>query len=242
MKHSKEHFCIWEPSNNREFVLFVAIIGHYIPCSVMVFSYMKVFLVMRRQAMLVGSSEADSNVAVGNSTNTVIRINVIPVSNEKKGTTMDTDQKHAARSNANELTQSQMLTTEACGASYHCSPPPSTSRCTNASMSEHDPHTYNRRSQQRRTPKATTGNSREQRIFVILTYVVGSYLICWFPFYIAFDTYAWAPDFVPADLYTFFFWLTYFNSTLNPFLYAYTSKDFRLAFIKVIKCLCRCRR
>ncbi|KAH3705193.1 hypothetical protein DPMN_080259 [Dreissena polymorpha] len=241
MKHSEEHFCIWEPSNNRDFVLFVAVIGHYTPCLIMVFAYIKVFMTMRRQAIIVGSTDAESNVAVGIATSKVIRINVIPVSNERNGTIMDTEQKHARYYNDNKLTQCHLLTTEGCGASNHSSPPPSTSRCTHSSILDTD-HTYNSRSQQRRAPKTTAGNCRERRIFVTLTFVVGSYLICWFPFYIAFDTYAWAPDFVPADLYTFFFWMTYFNSTLNPFIYAYTNKEFRLAFIKVIKCLCRCKR
>ena len=81
---------------------------------------------------------------------------------------------------------------------------------------------------------------RERRIFITLSYVLFSYLICWFPFYIAFDTYAWKPDLVPAGLYSFFFWSTYVNSTLNPFIYAFTNKEFRLAFLKVVKRICGC--
>lgn len=89
--------------------------------------------------------------------------------------------------------------------------------------------------------KLIQSQNRERKIFVTLTYVLSSYLICWFPFYIAFDTYAWKPELVPGELYTFFFWMTYVNSTLNPFIYAYTSKEFRSAFVKVLRCLYKCK-
>ncbi|KAH3705196.1 hypothetical protein DPMN_080262 [Dreissena polymorpha] len=62
--------------------------------------------------MNVGSTDADSNVAVGIATRRVIRINVIPVPNERIGTTMDTEHKHARYSNDNKLTQCHLLTTE----------------------------------------------------------------------------------------------------------------------------------
>ena len=44
LKHSEPHSCIWEPNDNTEFVIFVAVIGHYIPCIIMVFCYIKVKL------------------------------------------------------------------------------------------------------------------------------------------------------------------------------------------------------
>ena len=86
-----------------------------------------------------------------------------------------------------------------------------------------------------------TSNPRDKKIFITLTYVISSYLICWFPFYVTFDTYAWKPELVPSGLYSFFFWMTYVNSTLNPFIYAYTSKDFRSAFARVIHCAYSCK-
>jgi hypothetical protein len=93
-----------------------------------------------------------------------------------------------------------------------------------------------------RSQTVSQNQQRERRIFITLSYVLFSYLICWFPFYIAFDTYAWKPDLVPAGLYSFFFWSTYVNSTLNPFIYAFTNTEFRLAFIKVVKRICGCSK
>lgn len=47
------------------------------------------------------------------------------------------------------------------------------------------------------------------------------------------------PDYVVA----IFFWIGYFNSTLNPLIYAYFNRDFREAFKNTLQCafcsLCR---
>lgn len=43
-----------------------------------------------------------------------------------------------------------------------------------------------------------------------------------------------------ADVvFPFFAWLGYINSGINPFIYAYSMKDFRRAFIRIL-CCCRC--
>ena len=77
---------------------------------------------------------------------------------------------------------------------------------------------------------------REKNIFVTLSYIIFSYLACWVPFHLVFDISAIDPDLVPDWLYSFTFWLTYFNSTLNPFLYAYSNREFYGAFKEVMQC------
>ena len=79
-------------------------------------------------------------------------------------------------------------------------------------------------------------DDKEKKIFVTLSYIIFYYLACWVPFHIVFDISAVDPNMIPEPLYTATFWLTYFNSTLNPFLYAYSSKEFRAAFKMVLKC------
>ena len=61
-----------------------------------------------------------------------------------------------------------------------------------------------------------------------------SYMICWVPFHVVFDVSAVDPTLVPDIIYTITFWLTYINSTINPILYNFSSKDFRKAFKDII--------
>ncbi|WAR04900.1 ADA2C-like protein [Mya arenaria] len=210
LQHNEDHICIWEPSDNREFVIIVAIMGHYIPCLVMVFSYLKVLYVMRCQALKVAANreislQTRSSVSTVRTDVNLARANVLQNSESRGDRTMTdkTPNKYLSVSRSSPG-----------GASTRQSGFGSKGRLTKTSK------TYD----SRRNPftKENGGNVRDRRIFITLTYVLSSYLICWFPFYIVFDTYAWALELVPGDLYTFLFWMTYLNSTLNPFIYAYT--------------------
>ncbi|XP_060552180.1 alpha-2A adrenergic receptor-like [Ruditapes philippinarum] len=234
LKHSEPHSCIWEPNDNTEFVIFVAVIGHYIPCAIMVFCYIKVFMVMRRQSSLVTSS------AQGGAASSV-RVNVQAISYNMSGNTSKTSNVYVGNTHlndqlaANETSNGRYLTptTSLSIVGNQNSPPSrSPSQADDTDAPSNQTHSVNR------AYRVSNSQQREKRIFITLTYVLFSYLICWFPFYIAFDTYAWKPDLVPAGLYSFFFWSTYVNSTLNPFIYAFTNKEFRLAFIKVLRRIC----
>lgn len=77
---------------------------------------------------------------------------------------------------------------------------------------------------------------RERRAFITLTYIIVGYAICWFPFHIVFDIMAIKPEIVPHSVYQVTFWLTYVNSTINPFLYNFSNPEFRKAFKKVLMC------
>ena len=68
------------------------------------------------------------------------------------------------------------------------------------------------------------------------SYIVLAYVLCWSPFHFVFDVSLASPVSVSADLYTAAFWLAYINSGLNPFMYAFSSADFRTAVVQVIKC------
>ena len=82
---------------------------------------------------------------------------------------------------------------------------------------------------------------KEFKAFMMLSYILFSYLLCWVPFHVIFDISAIRPELVPEWLYITTFWLTYCNSTINPFVYAFTSSSFRSAFLKIVKCKLCCR-
>ena len=224
------HYCIWVPAENRQFVLFVAVVGHYIPCALMVFCYLKVFAVMRRQSKLIADntaqSRAPSSVKPSKSANQLLDKNKSAnVSSQESDTNVATSSVNQCTGQAPEKESRQYL------------------QVSIISSGQSNGMEKNITGESRTSPLPPSGSTqnRDKKIFITLTYVVGSYLICWFPFYVTFDTYAWRPELVPSGLYSFFFWMTYVNSTLNPFLYAYSSKDFRTAFVRVIRCMYSCK-
>ncbi|CDQ85075.1 unnamed protein product [Oncorhynchus mykiss] len=94
------------------------------------------------------------------------------------------------------------------------------------------------------TPQATPMSrrramvNREKRFTFVLAVVIGVFVICWFPFFFSYSLKAIFPEtcLVPAPLFTFFFWIGYCNSCLNPVIYTIFNQDFRKAFKKI---LCR---
>lgn len=69
---------------------------------------------------------------------------------------------------------------------------------------------------------------RENKTTQTLSIVVGGFVVCWLPFFVC---YLIAP-FVPVSktLSAILTWLGWFNSAMNPFIYAFYSVDFRAAF------------
>ena len=47
---------------------------------------------------------------------------------------------------------------------------------------------------------------------------------------------------IPETLFKVAFWLGYCNSMINPIIYACSSKEFKNAYCRIIKCQCRQRR
>uniref|UniRef100_H3DD42 Alpha-2B adrenergic receptor n=1 Tax=Tetraodon nigroviridis TaxID=99883 RepID=H3DD42_TETNG len=78
--------------------------------------------------------------------------------------------------------------------------------------------------------------NREKRFTFVLAVVIGVFVVCWFPFFFSYSLKAVCPDTcaIPDPLFTFFFWIGYCNSCLNPVIYTVFNKDFRKAFKKIL--------
>ena len=76
---------------------------------------------------------------------------------------------------------------------------------------------------------------RERKAAKTLAIVTGAFIACWLPFFILalmmpiFKDWAFNPHLV-----SFFLWLGYFNSTLNPIIYTVFSPEFRQAFQRIL--------
>lgn len=85
---------------------------------------------------------------------------------------------------------------------------------------------------------------REHKAARTLGIIMGAFITCWMPFFLWYViTTLCGTDLcpVPDIVVSILFWIGYFNSMLNPAIYAYFNRDFREAFKRTLTCLfCSC--
>ncbi|XP_054481424.1 alpha-1A adrenergic receptor-like [Anoplopoma fimbria] len=85
--------------------------------------------------------------------------------------------------------------------------------------------------------------SREKKAAKTLGVVVGMFILCWLPFFLVLPIGSFNSSLRPPE--TFFkviFWLGYFNSCLNPIIYPCYSREFKQAFIRILRCRLKRKR
>ncbi|KAG6451243.1 octopamine receptor 1 [Manduca sexta] len=81
---------------------------------------------------------------------------------------------------------------------------------------------------------------RETKTAQTLSLVVGGFVACWLPFFLYYLLTPFIPsNYVNPVLMYVLTWLGWFNSAINPFIYAFYSPDFRVAFwrLTIRKCI-----
>nr|ASA47152.1 tyramine receptor [Nilaparvata lugens] len=84
---------------------------------------------------------------------------------------------------------------------------------------------------------------RESKTAQTLSIVVGGFIACWLPFFVAYIVNPFLDNGTIGNwLMTFLTWLGWLNSAINPFIYAFYSPDFRLAFWRLTLRHCTSRQ
>lgn len=92
--------------------------------------------------------------------------------------------------------------------------------------------------------RGNKSSHKERRAIKTLGVIMGGFTACWLPFFIL----AVIRPFcgvnkencsIPGSLMSIFNWLGYFNSFLNPLIYARFNREFRTPFIEILCCRCR---
>ncbi|XP_069141186.1 alpha-2A adrenergic receptor-like [Argopecten irradians] len=268
MYNSVPYQCVWEPSKNKEFVIVIATIGHHGSFVILLLCYIRVFLVVLNRKK-VGSSyqhpspeivkkttnlvtiHAKSDTDITNSENCIGKT-MKSSSAEKVGespagtvvtksptllwksdphlrpdsckTLLEKDDHKMFTSNATIATATSGVIDTDLDTSDVCYPDKPRDRGQSKKRKQKEDRKYER---------------NERKVFKTLTYILIGYVICWLPFHVVFDVRCAMPEAVPPLLYNITFWLSYMNSTINPFLYNFSSTEFRAA-TKAL--LCRKRR
>ncbi|XP_066996147.2 5-hydroxytryptamine receptor-like [Anabrus simplex] len=89
---------------------------------------------------------------------------------------------------------------------------------------------------QRRDKKESLEAKRERKAAKTLAIITGAFVICWLPFFIMalLMPLCESSCYITDSMQSFFLWLGYFNSTLNPVIYTIFSPEFRQAFKRIL--------
>ncbi|XP_021928087.1 5-hydroxytryptamine receptor-like [Zootermopsis nevadensis] len=88
---------------------------------------------------------------------------------------------------------------------------------------------------QRRDKKESLEAKRERKAAKTLAIITGAFVVCWLPFFImALLMPLCDACYINDYMQSFFLWLGYFNSTLNPVIYTIFSPEFRQAFKRIL--------
>ncbi|XP_074020342.1 beta-3 adrenergic receptor [Numenius arquata] len=97
-----------------------------------------------------------------------------------------------------------------------------------------EPPSLSSRSGRRRRPSRLLA-IKEHKALKTLGIIMGTFTLCWLPFFVANIIKVFCRPLVPDQLFLFLNWLGYVNSAFNPIIYC-RSPDFRSAFRKLLCC------
>lgn len=80
--------------------------------------------------------------------------------------------------------------------------------------------------------KRRVARKKEKRATLILGLIMGSFILCWLPFFFMYILRL--AYHIPGIAFSTAFWLGYMNSALNPVIYTIFNKDFRRAFRRIL--------
>lgn len=197
---------------NMAYALISSSISFWIPCSVMVYMYYRIYLEAARQERMLHrhtrlASTSHAAVVTSTSSNT---------------TTTTTS------------TQLPPVPSNGVGGAHH-------EGGSGRRLMSHRPSS----DAQEATPtkeKNLIKLKREHKAARTLGIIMGAFIVCWLPFFTWYVTITLCGDScnIPPIMEPMFFWTGYFNSMLNPAIYAYFNKDFREAFRRTLEWMWRC--
>lgn len=162
----------------------------------------------------------------------------------------DTSDEHKAQSDGEATTAFVIAKAQNPDVSNNVSPEKSSTATTNNGSASHQSHisdmsrveilkgqeaAVEKPQPSRREKRETLEAKRERKAAKTLAIITGAFVVCWLPFFIMALLMPLC-DSCQINKYvaSFFLWLGYFNSTLNPVIYTIFSPEFRQAFKRIL--------
>ncbi|XP_022918196.2 5-hydroxytryptamine receptor-like isoform X1 [Onthophagus taurus] len=86
----------------------------------------------------------------------------------------------------------------------------------------------------RKEKKESIEAKRERKAAKTLAIITGAFVMCWLPFFVLALASPMCEGCINSYIMSFFLWLGYFNSTLNPVIYTIFNPEFRQAFKRIL--------
>ncbi|XP_072026426.1 alpha-2Db adrenergic receptor-like [Amphiura filiformis] len=239
-------------SNQIGYILYSTMGSFFIPAFVMVVFYIKIWGAAKRHARtalrkpVYGKSMVTTTQAVTTST----RLTYELVDTDEPNQKCHSPNSNAKSKDRHSLAPNVMIIQDAQSVSRMGGSPDSQSNgnidvdegpsqyeasCAGASINDNRPSFQPGETSRR---KRKLAQARERRATVILGIIMGTFLLCWFPFFGLYVITALCGEkcvsAIPPLLFEFFFWIGYCNSALNPIIYTIFNREFRKAFKRIL--------
>ena len=83
--------------------------------------------------------------------------------------------------------------------------------------------------------KKRAGASGDKKAARVLSLIAAAFIVTWTPYNVLVILQAFGLS-VNSHVWTFFYWLCYLNSTLNPVCYGVANETFRSTFVSILTC------
>ena len=212
--------------------IYATICAFYLPISVMIVIYYRIYMVSSR----IAKSEVHSRPSSIRQREIVTR-STLTVDQDPEEEGLDAER--AARGSlAQAVSRATPPAPEINGGTNHTSNGGGNDASAAAKMlSLKRPRTRSTIRRFTRSRQSFKSSMRERKATRTLGVIMGAFTACWLPFFIVALIKPFYPD-VPTWLSSLFLWLGYTNSFLNPIIYARFNRDFRGPFKDIL--LCRC--
>ena len=216
------------PNVQFSYIIFACVICFFLPCIIVLAVYVRIFMAARDHFMRAPSRVAKRKKSTASSGGVERSMDSLPDSsgnangvNGKTEYTATTPTGSMGNINSVAYSNVRKISTGAMNDMY-VEPP------------------ENRQLKRRTSRIPRISVSREKKAAIVLSIVVGAFIVCWLPYFTAVFILAASGGRIVASPRAFvaFSWIGWMNSIINPIIYTVFTKDFRKSFKKILKCQC----